>query len=302
MAASIPITRGSITALLSPQYRQVYFEAGEERALEYPLIFHVAPMEWNPVTDQQAAGLGTQPGKPEGTQFATDSLVIGGTVTYTAIPYGLACEITFEAWRDELYGTLQEMIKGLARAARYRREVQAWAAFNNSFTVAGGFDNDYLCTTTHTRSGDGGTSANRPSTDISFSVLGIQAGIMHFETLVNERGLPQVMSANLALIPPQKKFVAREILGSGGVPYKADNEINALIAEDIGWMVGHYLSSTTAWWLLNRQNHDLNYLIRDEDMFDMFDDPRTKNAVATSYQRMANAGHGSWRGVYGSTG
>jgi hypothetical protein len=106
----------------------------------------------------------------------------------------------------------------------------------------------------------------------------------------------------MAIIPPQKKWVAREILGSGGVPYKADNEINALIAEDIGWMVGHYLSSTTAWWLTNRQNHDINYLIRDEDMFDMFDDPRTKNAVATAYQRMANAGHGSWRGVYGSTG
>jgi hypothetical protein len=258
-------------------------------------------MEWNPVTDQQAAGLGTMPTKPEGTQFATDSLKIGGTVTYTAIAYGLAVEITFEAWRDELYGTLQEMIKGLARAARYRREVQAWGALNDSFTVAGGFDSDYLCTTTHTTLVSGNI-ANRPSVDISFSVTGLQAAVMHFETLTNERGLPQVMAPNMAIIPPQKKWVAREILGSGGVPYKADNEINALIAEDIGWMVGHYLSSTTAWWLTNRQNHDINYLIRDEDMFDMFDDPRTKNAVATAYQRMANAGHGSWRGIYGSTG
>ena len=302
MPSGTPLTRGSITALLSPQYRQVYFEAGEERALEYPLVFHVAPMEWNPLTDQQVAGLGTQPTKPEGTQFATDAMVIGGTVTYTAIPYGLAVEITYESWRDELYGALQEMIKGLARAARYRREVQAWACLNNSFTVAGGFDSDYLCTATHTRTGDAGTSTNRPATDISFSVLGLQAACMSFETMVNERGLPQVMSPNRVILPPQKKWAAREILGTGSVPYKADNEINALIAEDLTWMIGHYLTSTTAWWVINNQAHDMQYLIRDEDQFDMFDDPRTKNGVATSYQRMANAGHGAWRGVWGTTG
>ena len=296
-----PITRGSISALLSPQYRQVYFEAGEERALEYPLVLHTGDMEWNPVTDQQAAGLGQMPGKPEGTQFPTDSLKIGGTVSYTAAPYGLAVEITFEAWRDELYGTLQEMIKGLARAARYRQEVQAWSNLNNAFTGgAAGFDSAQLCATSHTRL-DGGTSANRPSPDISFSVSGIQASIMRYETMVNERGLPQVMSPNLALIPPQKKWVAREILGSGGVPYKADNEINALIAEDLGWMVCHYFTSTTAWFLVNKEAMDIHFLWRDREFFDMFDDPRTKNAVATAYQRFASA-FGSWRGIDGSTG
>lgn len=299
---AVPITRGSISALLSPQYRQVYFEAGEERALEYPLVFNVADMEWNPVTDQQAAGLATMPTKPEGEQFRTDALKIGGTVSYTATAYGLAVEITFEAWRDELYGTLQEMIKGLARAARYRQEVQAWAVLNNAFSGgATGFDSAQLCATSHTRL-DGGTSANRPSPDISFSISGLQAATLAYETMVNERNIPQVMAGNLVVIPPQKKFVAREILGSGGVPYKADNEINALIAEDLGWMVGHYLTSTTAWFLLNKEGHDLNFLWRDREMFDMFDDPRTKGAVATAYQRFAGTAFGSWRGVYGSSG
>ncbi len=299
---SVPLTRGSITALLAPTYRQVYIEAGEERAAEYPLVMHVGPLEWQDQTDQQIAMLGTQPRKSEGGQFPTDSIKIGGTVTYTSYPYGLASVITHEAWRDDLYGALREIPAALKRAANYRKEVEAWKRFNEAFTTAGGFDNDYLCTTTHTRSGDGGTSSNRPAVDISFSITGLQAGIMSFETMVNERGMPQVMSPNMCLIPPQKKWIAREILGSGGVPYKADNEINAIIADDLTWMVCHYFTSSTAWFLINKQNHDVNFLIREDDIFDMFDDPNTMNAVCTSYQDIASSAHGSWRGTYGSTG
>ena len=55
----MPQTRGSISALLAPTYRQVYFETGKERPLEYPLVLNVSDMEWNPVTDAQVSGLGT---------------------------------------------------------------------------------------------------------------------------------------------------------------------------------------------------------------------------------------------------
>lgn len=296
------ITTGSISALLSPQYRKAYFEAGEERPLEYPLIANVMDMEYNPFTDLQIAGLATMPAKPEGTRFTLDALKTGGTKTVTAVPYGMACEITFEAWRDELYGAINEMVTGMARAARHRQETQFWALFDNAFTSGTGFDGTYLCSTSHTRSGDGGTSANRPSVDIAFSATGLQAACASFEGTLNERGLPQLLGPSTVVVHYSRKYTAREILGSGGKPFTSDNEINALIADDLNWFVGHHLTSQTAWFMLARKGvHDLNFLWRDNEIFDMFDDPGTKSSVATAYQRFVSY-FSSWRGVWGTTG
>jgi hypothetical protein len=129
-----PTTRGYISALLAPDLRKVYVDTGKERPLEYPNVFNVQDMEWNPVTDQQVSGLGTLPSKTEGTPFSLDELLMGGTKQYTASPFGMAVEITWEAWRDELYGVLREMVAELARASRNRQEVDAWYVFNNAFT------------------------------------------------------------------------------------------------------------------------------------------------------------------------
>ena len=297
------ISRGSISELLAPDLRQVYIETGKERPKEYPLVFNVGDMEWNPVSDFQVSGLGSMPTKSEGTQFSFDEIITGGTKTYTATPYGLAVEITWEAWRDELYGVMQEMVKCLARAGRNREEVDAWSVLNNSFSISytGFITSKSLCSTSQTGL-DGESRANRPSPDIGFSITGIQAAVTRFEDMTDERNLPRLMAPTMAVITSANKFVAREIFGSSGKPYTADNEINALVDEDLSFMVSHYITTSTYWWLLAAKGqHDLNYMWRDYPIFDMFDDPTTKNAVATAYQRHTQ-GYGSYRGVDGSTG
>jgi len=111
------------------------------------------------------------------------------------------------------------------------------------------------------------------------------------------------MAPVMALITPTNKFIAREILGSAGKPYTADNEINALVDEDLRWMVCHYITTATYWFLLAAKSiHDLSIGWRDRPIFDMFDDPWSKNAVATAYQRHTLGQYASWRGVDGSTG
>lgn len=297
------MTRGTISELLAPDLREVYVETGKERPKEYPLVFNVQDMEWNPITDFQVSGLGTMPEKPEGQQFTFDEIIGGGSKSYTATPYGLAVEITWEAWRDELYGVMQEMVRCLARAGRNREEVAAWSVLNNAFSTSyvGFTAAESLCSTAHTGL-DGGSRANRPSPDVGFSVTGIQNGVTNFEDQTDERGLPRLMAPVQTLISSANKFVAREIFGSGGKPYTANNEINALIDEDLSFMICHYITTSTYWYLLAGKGiHDLNYFWRDQPIFDMFDDPLTKNAVATAYQRHTQ-GYGSWRGVYGSTG
>ena len=298
------VTRASISALLAPDLREVYFETGKDRPFEYPLVFNVQDMEWNPITDSQVSGLGTMPGKGEGQPFSLDDVILGGTKTYTANPYGLAVEITWEAWRDELYGVLQEMVRCLGRAGKQRQEVSAWSALNNAFSTSytGFTASESLCSTAHTGL-DGTSRANRPAIDIGFSITGIQNGLLNFESMTDERNLPRLMAASMALIAPANKWAAREILGSAGKPYTTDNEINALVEEDLSYMVCHYLTTSTYWFLLaGKDVHDLNFFWRDHPIFDMFDDPYTKNAIATAYQRHTDGAWGSWRGCYGSTG
>lgn len=298
-----PTRRGYIAALVAPDLRKVYVDTGKERPLEYPLFFNVQDMEWNPVTDQQVSGLGTLPAKEEGTPFTLDQLYIGGTKSYEASPFGMAVEITWEAWRDELYGVLREMVAELARASRNRQEVDAWSVLNNAFSTSYvGFEtSESLCDTTHTTL-SGTSQANRPATDCSFSQTYLQNAIIRFENMKDERGLPRLMAPSMVIVTPTNKFAAREILGSPHKAYKGDNEINALIEEDLKWMVGHYITTNAYHYLAAAPGvHDLNFLWRDHPIFDMFDDPWTKNAIATVYQRHTK-GYGSWRGIDGSTG
>lgn len=299
----MPVTRGGISELLAPDLRKVYVDTGKERPLEYPLYLNVEEMEWNPITDQQVSGLSTLNSKPEGMQFTMDEIIIGGTKSYTASPFGLAVEITWEAWRDELYGVMREMVASLSRASRNRQEVDAWHPLNNAFSTsyAGFTASESLCDLDHLGL-DGVERANRPNPDIGFSVTGLQNAITRFEDMTDERNLPRLMAPTQILITSANKFVAREILGSGGKPYRADNEINALIDEDLKWMVCHYITTSAYWFLSASQGiHDINFFWRDHPIFDVFDDPWTKNAIATVYQRHTK-GYGTWRGIDGSTG
>jgi hypothetical protein len=297
-------TRASIAALLAPDLRKVYLEVGKDRPPEYPLVLNVSDMPYNPVTDQQVSGLGTMPGKPERTSFNLDDIIMGGQKDYSANPYGLAVEISWEAWRDELYGILQEMVRCLARAGRNREETAAWSVFNNAFSSSytGFTSSEELCTTTHTGL-DGASRANRPSPDIGFSITYIQNAITRFASMTDERGLPRLMAPTTHIIGSTNLFAAREVYGSAGKPYTTDNEINAIIEEDLSYMVCHYLTTSTYHFLVASKGiHDLHFMWRDHPIFDVFDDPYTKDAIATAYQRHTNGEFGSWRGVDGSTG
>lgn len=297
-----PVTSAFSAQIFTPDLRKLFIEVGKERPAEFSEVFNIEHMEWNPSKDAQYSGMGTMPAKPEGTQFVLDQPIAGGTVTYTAKAFGLGFETTWESWRDDLYKFWPEMTAELARAARNRQEVQAWSMLNDAFSGAvTGFDGVSLCSTAHVGL-DGVTRTNRPSPDVGFSMTGIQNMIHRFESMTDERGLPRLMCPVMMLVSDSNKFTAREILGSLGKPYTADNEINALIDEDLSWMICHYFTSTTQWFgVAAKGTHDMNFLWKDQPIFDSFDDPRTKSAVFTAYQRFAQ-GFGSYRGVDGSTG
>lgn len=298
------ITRAAFSALLRPDIYRVYMETGLERPLEYTQFLNVTDMPWNPIRDQQMAGMPTMPDKPEGTRFETRQPLIGAAKERTAAPRGMALEFTFEAWDDELYGVFPEEASELRRSSNNRLEVDAHEVLNEAFNTAftGFTASESLCSTSHAML-DGTTQANRPVTDIGFSQSYIQGMLLRFHSLRDHQGMPRLMHPTMHIISPDNIFVAREILGSSGAPYTADNEINALVQEDLRWMVDHYLAVSTYHFALAAQGvHDLQIGIKNAPMFDSFDDPWSKNAVFTVYQRNTPGYYNSWFGVDGSTG
>jgi hypothetical protein len=300
----MPANRNTFGALLTPGIRKVVMEVGVDRPPEFSAWANVPDMPWNPVTDRQITGLTTVGSMPEGTQFPLDNPILGGTKAYEAVPYGGAFEVTRPMWEDDFYGPINDMGKELGRSSRQRMEIDAHSLLNNAFSTSfvGFIAAESLCSTSHARIDGGAAQANRPSPDIGFSVTGIQALLVRFENLVNERGLTELLQPSMFLVTPTNKFNAREILGSAHKPFTADNEINSLLEEDMGWMVNHYLTTATYWFgLCSKSVHDLNFFIRTPPSFDSFDDPWTGNAVFTVWQRHI-PGFGRWKGIDGSTG
>lgn len=301
---SSPIGKGAFGPLIAPNLYRVYVETGKERPMEHPLWVNRITMPWNPVTDQNMTGLGGLRSMPAGTQFPTDAPQMGNTKTYEAQPFGLAVEITWPMWRDELYGIMNEMVAELARSSRDHMEIAAHRVLNRAFdTNFQGFTATSLCSTSHASIDGTTTYANRPTNPIGFGVTYLQGATTRFETMTNERGQPRLMAATLAVIGPSNRFVAREVLGSSGKPFVSNNEINSLDAEDLRYHVNHRLQvSTYAFLLAAKGVHDLNFMVRDEPIFDSFDDPRTKNAVFSVYQRYDDSDWGTFRGVDGTPG
>lgn len=297
-----PVSRGAITPLLTPGLKTVYYDSGKERPLEYTMHANVTTMDWNPETDLQAIGIGTMPPKPEGDAFRLDAGDIGGQKVYLAEPWGKAIEFTWEAWRDELYGVLEEMVAEGGRATRQRQDLEYWDNFNEGFaTTNTGFTPGEALFGAHANA-NGETLRNAPVVLIGMSTTYITGAILRFETMVDERGNPRVIQPTMAIGTPTNKQAMRDVLGSSGKPYTSDNELNALIEEDLSWMVCHYLTNQTQIILSAAKGvHDINFRWRDQPIFDSFDDPWTKSAIFTIYQRFAT-GWGSWRGVDSSYG
>ena len=297
------INRASMTNLLSPGLYRVFWEEGKEVPLTYQEFMNTPEMPWNPIASQQVAGLGNVPTQPEGTQFTLDEPKIGSEGTHTAIPYGLAVEITREAWEDELYGVMQKLTASMKRQMRYRLEINAWSLLNDAHTAAGsatytGFDEDTLCAS-HDSVYAGGASQTNTSA-ASLSVAWVQTALQHFYGMTNDRGNPQLMAPTQVILHYNNAWVAREIFGSAGKPYTTDNEINAILQDDLKYMVSRYLTtSTDCFMLVAKGEHDMNYSMRTPVDYNMFDDPWTGNAIETCYMRDCTY-FDEWRGVYGN--
>lgn len=219
------------------------------------------------------------------------------------VEVGLGYAITRKAIDDNLYkAEFKPTTLGLSKAFNQFWERQAAAIFNDATTYDAnvGGDGKALCATDHPY--DGGTWANRPSTDLDLnegSLLDAMTAVR--SNFVDEAGLKIYARADRLVVPLALEKVAIRLLKSELRPGTANNDVNAVrslsggMSEYIAW---DYLTSSRYWFLCTNIN-GLIEIDRVPYETDMWVDNVTDNLLVKAYERKGFFANDS-RAVYGS--
>ena len=221
---------------------------------------------------------------------------------HTEIALGYA--ITRKAIDDNLYKTqFTPSNLGLTESFQQTKEIYGANILNTATTYNAsiGGDGKALCATDHPI--DGGTVANRPTTDVDLNEATLLNGMIAVRTnFKDQAGLKVFARARKLIIPPQLEPVAIRLTKSELRPGTADNDTNAIVMTagglPEGYMVNDFLTSTGAWFLLTNID-GLSYMERISFETDMQVDFVTDNLLVKGYERYS-FGYYNWRSIYGS--
>lgn len=228
--------------------------------------------------------------KTEGGATAFDNNA-GERFIYNFEPFevGLGYAITRKAIDDNLYkAQFKPTQLGLNKAFNQFKEREAASVFNNAFTYDStiGGDGVALCSASHPY--DGGTWANRPSTDLDLNEGSLLAGQTAVrQNFVDEAGLKVYARAETLVVPLQQEAVAIRLLKSELRPGTANNDVNAILSLSGGlnkYIAWDYLTSQRAWFLTTNVE-GLIHLERVSYETDMQVDFVTDNLLVKGYER-----------------
>jgi len=197
------------------------------------------------------------PGELGEYENATETAFQEGPIrTWTHVKYGYKLIASQEAMEDSLFPVIEQTAGSMGKAMHHRIETQGAYDLNSAFTVytVGKADtaDEYLIQEDHaTFTGAGGAAqSNAPATDVTLGADSLWAGVDNFAGLKDHQGNPVMAIPKRLIIPPAYERTAIEILQSVDTPYKSTNEKNAIKSKGLEYFVGHYLTSSTAWYLV----------------------------------------------------
>lgn len=291
--------------LLAPGLHDAFFNRYNQYPEEYSQVFNVLTSTRQYEEDTEVAGLGKLVKKTEGQNITYDDpFQSTDRVRYTHDTFALGFRVSYELYKDDQYGIINRMPQALARSAHQTIEAEAWDVFNNAFTASTAARDDIaLCSTAHTNvKKTGGPYSNRLATDSDLSITSLQSAVELMENTTDDRDLNIMLKPKRLIIAPASKWMARELLNSEKKPHTANNEINALMDEELMYMVCHYLTDTDAWFLVtDKSDHYLNFYWRERLFFDNDDDFDNGDAKFKATCRFSK-GFSGWRGVVGTPG
>lgn len=216
----------------------------------------------------------------------------------------LGYAITRKAIDDNLYKTqFHPSNLGLMESFQQTKEIYGANLMNTATTynAAVGGDGVALCSTAHPI--DGGTVANRPTTDVDLNEATLLNAMISVRTnFKDQAGLKVFARGRKLIVPPQLEPIAIRLTKTELRPGTADNDVNAIISTAgglaEGYMVNDFFTSSFAWFLLTNID-GLSYMERVKFETDMQVDFVTDNLLTKGYERYS-FGYYNWRSIWGS--
>ena len=295
-------SRAHFSDLLTPGFREIYDNNFKEVPMLMEKLFHMETSEKPDEKDSSVSDFGLPVETPEETPIAYEDPVQGYDKTYTHKKYSKGFKVSQEAYDDDLYRIFNKKPAALGRAMRRGAEDRASQQFINAFstTLDLGPDNLPLCSTVHTRSDGGSTQSNASATGLTLTEANLETAIIAMRKQLDEKGQRIDIYPTTILVPVELRKTAHLIIDSDKRQGTADNDVNLYkgALDIIDWL---YLTSTTAWFLIDKSAHKLNWFwrkrpaLKQDELFD------TEVGVWKSTMRLSY-GSSDWRGVWASQG
>jgi phage major head subunit gpT-like protein len=292
--------RANFGDLLEPGLREIYDDTFKEIPEVYASIFHVVSSGVDVERDSAVSGFSLAIETAEGAPISYEDPVQMYDVSYVHKKYTLGFKVSEELYDDDRYNIINKKPAALARSMRRTSEYLGAVLFNNAFTSGTGGDAKYLCSVTHPRADGGTAQSNASGSGITLTETNLNTALLAMRGQKDDKGMKIAVKANILLVPPALEKTAAEITKSSLKAGSADNDINYYqgMLKVIGW---DWLSSSTAWFLLDSSVHQLNYFWRKRPEFKQDNSFDTGMALFKSQMRLSK-GWSDWRGVWGSEG
>jgi len=296
------ISRGQLVKELEPGLNALFGLEYKNYASEHAEIFDTENSDRAFEEEVMLSGFANAQVKAEGQGVVFDSANETFTARYTHETIALAFAITEEAIEDNLYDRLaSRYTKALARSMANTKQVKGAAVLNNGFSssYAGG-DGKALFATDHPTLA--GSFKNELSTAADLNETSLEQALIDIAAFTDERGLKIAARGMKLVIPSALQFTAERLMKSKGRTGTADNDINAINnmgAVPEGYVVNHYLTDTSKWFIKTDVPNGLKHFTRAPLKTSMEGDFDTGNVRYKARERYV-FGFSDPRGVFGS--
>ena len=283
-----------------PLLEGLIYEEYEKQPDHVPDVFNVLPSSSWGEQSSTTAGPAAATEKVEGDPSAESNPLQGYDKTYTHLTYSVLSNFSYELVQDDRLGFVQKSFRQQGMSLFQTEQVTAWNVFNNGFADVGP-DGGSLFNTAHTMI-DGGSYANRPSTDIALSIAGIREMEVDLARQINHRNLNILVMPYCVIVPPEQMQTGEELIGSPDRPDTANRAINTFYKKNYKLKVIPFLTSTTAWFATTMPDyHELRFYRRQAPETDTWIDRPTRDVVNSTWSRIS-VGYSDYIGSWGTSG
>lgn len=299
-----PITTGTHPKLLWPGLMKIFGNSYEDQQLGHTQVFDMGTSDKAYEEDQELAGFGLAPIKPESGSISYDTTVNGFIKRYTNVTYGLGFIVTEEAIEDNQYkAQAEKRTRALKRSMRHTKETVHANILNRATdsNYTGGDGKELLATDHPTANG---TQSNELATAADLSEASLEDIFIQIMNATDTRGLRIALKPRKLIVPPALAFEATRIVKSDLQNDTANNAINAMKSMGIlpeGVMTWSFLTDTDQWFVKTDAPDGLKSLQRRALSFEKDSDFETGNFKHKATERYS-AGWSDWRALYGSPG